>query len=132
MASSPLAEFGVPGPLRDALVGAILSGSKTSTSSLVEQHTVQGASLPKVGDRSAVVDSAGQVVCEIQTTRVGVVPLGAVDLGHARAEGEGFQTVLQWREAHQNFWGSPEMRAELGTEFVLDEVSPPWSWNRSN
>ncbi|WP_261623761.1 hypothetical protein [Nesterenkonia marinintestina] len=29
----PIAEFGAPGPMRDALVAAILSGEKTTTSS---------------------------------------------------------------------------------------------------
>ena len=38
----PVAEFGFPGPLRDALVAAILRGEKTSTTGLLEEHRRDG------------------------------------------------------------------------------------------
>ena len=41
----PLAEFAFPGPLRDQLVAAILSGAKTTTTGLVLSKT---SSLPPV------------------------------------------------------------------------------------
>lgn len=121
MSELPLAEFAFPGPLRDALVAAILDGTKTTTSSLLQQHLAAGEALPQVGECSAVVDSSGQVVCVIQFRAVEVIPLGSVSLAHAVAEGEGFQTVEQWRAAHQTFWGSEQLRAELGPDFVLND-----------
>ena len=38
------------------------------------------------------------------TTAVRVVRAGDVDLQFARDEGEGFETVADWRAAHERFW----------------------------
>jgi uncharacterized protein YhfF len=56
----PVEEYGFPGPLRDALVGAILDGRKTSTTSLVVQYELDDEPLPVVGERGVVVDSSGR------------------------------------------------------------------------
>jgi uncharacterized protein YhfF len=50
----------------------------------------------------------------IETTGVRVLRLAEVDLDHALGEGEGYTSVAGWRAAHERFWHSPEMRAELG------------------
>lgn len=120
-ATLPVAEFAFPGPLRDKLVAAILTGQKTSTSSLAHEYRQIGDELPRVGERSVVIDSAGVPVCVIQNTAVRVVALRDVPRDHAIAEGEGFSTVAQWRAGHERFWNSPESRAELGTDLVIDD-----------
>ena len=102
----PVAEFGFPGELRDRLVVAILSGEKTSTSSLLAEYEQDDDPLSEVGMQYAVVDSDGRRVAVIETTEVRVVPLGEVDLAFARDEGESFETVAEWREAHERFWAS--------------------------
>jgi uncharacterized protein YhfF len=112
----PVAEFAFPGPLRDALVAAILRGEKTSTSSLVAEYEHEGSELPRVGERAVVVDSSGEHVAVIETTEVRVIPVGMVDLDFAREEGEGFTSVAEWRQAHERFWHSREMREALGDE----------------
>ncbi|WP_410813720.1 ASCH domain-containing protein [Micromonospora sp. 067-2] len=118
----PLAEFGFPGPLRDSLVAAILSGAKTSTSGLLVGYERAGESLPEVGELSAVVDSEGRRVAVIELTEVRVVRLVDVELGHALAEGEGDESVAQWRAGHESFWHSPDVRAELGDpDFTVDD-----------
>jgi uncharacterized protein YhfF len=109
----PVSEFGFPGPLRDKLVAAILSGAKTSTSSLLLGYTRDGDPLPQAGDVSAVVDSAGQRVAAIEVTAVRVLRLAEMDLQHVIEEGEGDESVAQWRAAHEEFWHSDEARAEL-------------------
>jgi hypothetical protein len=43
-----------------------------------------------------------------------VVRLADVDLQHALDEGEGDESVAQWRAGHEKFWHSAEVRAELG------------------
>jgi uncharacterized protein YhfF len=58
----PAAEFGFPGPLRDRLVAAILSGAKTSTSGLMVAYEREDEPLPEAGQLSAVLDSAGRRV----------------------------------------------------------------------
>jgi uncharacterized protein YhfF len=118
----PRAEFGFPGPLRDKLVAAILSGAKTSTSALVIAYERAGEPLPRAGRRSAVVDSDDRRVAVIEITDVRVVRLADVDLRHAVDEGEGDESVAQWRAAHEEFWHSREARAELGDpDFTVDD-----------
>lgn len=109
----PTAEFAFPGPLRDRLVAAILSGAKTSTSSLVLAYERENGALPEVGQPSAVVDSAGRRVAVIELIEVRVVRLADVDLQHVLDEGEGDESVAQWRSGHEEFWHSAEARAEL-------------------
>ncbi len=107
-------EFAFPGPLRDQLVAAVLDGSKTTTTSLLTEYERAGEPPPAAGRRHAVADSAGHLVALIETTAVRVLRLAEVDLDHALGEGEGFATVAEWRAGHEQFWHSPEMRAELG------------------
>jgi uncharacterized protein YhfF len=114
----PKAEFAFPGPLRDKLVDAILDGRKVSTTALVVEHEP----LPTVGARSVVVDSAERPVAVIETTSVRVVRLGDVDLDHVVDEGEGHTSIDEWRRAHEAFWRSDEVRAELGDRtFTVDD-----------
>ncbi|MGO1056862.1 ASCH domain-containing protein [Crossiella sp. CA198] len=118
----PKAEFGFPGPLRDRLVAAILGGAKTTTSALVLSYEAAGEPLPEAGQREVVVDSADRPVAVIELTEVRVLRLAEVDLRHALDEGEGDESVAQWRAGHEEFWHSPEVRAELGDpEFTVDD-----------
>jgi uncharacterized protein YhfF len=112
--SLPIAEFAFPGPLRDALVGAILDGSKTSTTGLLEEYHREGTPVEAVGARELVVDSAGRGVAVIETTESAVRRMRDVDLRFAIDEGEGFETVEAWYEAHVRFFTSPETVAALG------------------
>ena len=69
-----------------------------------------------------MVDSAGRRVAVIEVTEVRVVRLGDVDLQHALDEGEGYESVAQWRAGHETFWHSAEVRAELGDPgFTVDD-----------
>jgi uncharacterized protein YhfF len=56
-----------------------------------------------------------------ELTDVRVVRLADVDLRHAVDEGEGDESVAQWRANHENFWRSPEIRAEMGEDFTVDD-----------
>lgn len=114
MSDLPLAEFGFPGPLRDRLVAAVLSGAKTSTTGLHAWHERSGEPLPEVGARFLVVDSDAQGVAVIETTEVEVKRMDEVDLRFAIDEGEGFETVESWWDAHVRFFTSPEMVEALG------------------
>jgi uncharacterized protein YhfF len=116
----PRMEFAFPGPLRDQLVAAVLSGVKTTTTGLLAGYG-DDEPLPEVGDRRVVVDSADQPVAVIEYTDVRVLRLVDVDLRHAVDEGEGDESVAQWRANHEGFWHSDEVRAELGPEFTVDD-----------
>jgi uncharacterized protein YhfF len=118
----PPYEFAFPGPLRDKLVGAVLSGAKTSTTGLFREYEVEGESLPQVGARFAVIDSEERRVAVVEVVDVRVLPLGEVDLQHALDEGEGYASVAQWRAAHEKFWHSDQLREFLkDPEFVVDD-----------
>jgi uncharacterized protein YhfF len=121
-ADLPVAEFGFPGELRDRLVAAILRGEKTSTSTLLADYEADGDPLPEVGSRYAVVDSHGSLVAVIETTELRVIPLREVDLAFAREEGEGFESVAEWRAAHERFWASylPGERVDDTTAVVAE------------
>ena len=110
----PVVEFAFPGPLRDQLVAAILTGEKTTTSSLAVGYAGDGEPLPRPGLREAVVDSAGRRVAVIETTAARVVRLDAVDVAHALGEGEGYASVAEWRAGHERFWHSAQVREEMG------------------
>ena len=114
LSALPRAEFAFPGPLRDELVASILAGTKTATAALLAEYEREGEPLPAVGVRAVVVDSENQPVAVIETTEVRVISAGEVDLQFAIDEGEGFESVADWRAAHERFWHSAEMRAALG------------------
>jgi uncharacterized protein YhfF len=108
--------FAFPGPERDRLVSAVLKGEKTATSSLLAEWLLDEQELPAVGERRDVLDSADNPVASIETTAVDVIRLGDVDLALAREEGEGFESVADWRRAHERFWSDevmPRLPAEL-------------------
>jgi uncharacterized protein YhfF len=117
MSDLPVMEFAFPGPLRDQLVALVLSGAKTTTTGLL----VADEPVPAVGERLAVVDSGGQRVAVIELTDVRVVRLAEVDLRHAVDEGEGDETVAQWRANHEKFWHSAKVRAEMGADFRVHD-----------
>ena len=118
----PIAEFGFPGPLRDQLVTAIRNGTKTSTTSTLSEYTIGSEALPEVGERQIVIDSDGKPAAIIEISAVKRVRLSDVDLQHARDEGEGFESVEEWRRGHEEFWHGDEMRAYVGDpEFVVTD-----------
>ncbi|MBW1598600.1 ASCH domain-containing protein [Streptomyces sp. JJ38] len=121
----PRAEFAFPGPLRDQLVAAILSGAKTSTTSLAAAYDAGEEPLPVVGERRAVVDSRDRPVAVIEVTGVRRLTVGEVDLQHALDEGENHTTVAQWRAEHERFWHSEPVRRELGDpHFTVTDATP--------
>ena len=126
------AEFGFAGtPLRETLVAAVLRGEKTATAGLLVDYERDGDALPEVGERFLVLDNDGVGVAVIETTEVRVLRVGDCDVQFARDEGEGFESVADWRAAHDRYWRSyaDEIRAYLGdpdwdvtdeTEFVAE------------
>ncbi|MFF5446625.1 ASCH domain-containing protein [Streptomyces sp. NPDC012888] len=121
--------LGFPGPLRDELVAAVLSGRKTATTGLLAAYEAEAEPLPAAGDRAGLVDSDERVVAVVEVTEVRVVRLADVGPGHAADEGEGYASVAEWRASHERFWHSAECREALGdpgfrvdddTEVVLE------------
>lgn len=75
-----------------------------------------------MGERSALIDSDGREIAVLEITEVRILRLGDVDLRHVLDEGEGDTSVAGWREGHERFWHSEEMREALGDpEFTVDD-----------
>jgi uncharacterized protein YhfF/isopentenyldiphosphate isomerase len=118
----PRFELAFPGPLRDRLVAAVLSGAKTATTGLLEDYSRLDEPLPVAGERAVVIDSGGVPVAVVETTEVRVLPLGEVGLPYVREEGEGHESVAAWRADHERFWHGEEMREALGDPaFSVDD-----------
>lgn len=118
----PRGEFAFPGPLRDALVTAILTGTKTTTTSLLVEHPRGHDPREDVGTLEAVLDSHDNVVCVIRTTEVQVCRLADVNDEHALAEGEGYADASEWRAGHEQFWRSPEFVDYIGEIDINDDT----------
>lgn len=91
--------------LRRKLVEAVLSGHKTATASLRDGYApYMQERLPRAGDRSVLTGFHDEPTAIIQTTSVEQIRVADVSLAFAQDEGEGFETVADWRQAHERFW----------------------------
>jgi len=107
------------GGLGDRLLGAVLRGEKTATSSLAVEY-LSGEPLPRVGERLTLVDHVGHAHGKVETTRVTIIPLHLVGDDVALDEGEGFADAEAWRRDHVAFW-------EEVTDLVrADAGDPGW------
>jgi len=90
--------------LRRELVAAVLRGEKTATAGLLEDRDEPEG---RAGDRLALLGFDDEPVGIVELTEVRVVPAAEIDLQFARDEGEGFESVEEWREAHERFFEQP-------------------------
>jgi uncharacterized protein YhfF len=88
----------------DALVALVLAGRKRATASLLWTYEATRKRVPAPGDLSIVTDFAGTPLCVIETDRVDVVPLDAVDEAFAADEGEGNGSLAFWRRVHDAYF----------------------------
>lgn len=119
--------FGDPGPLRDELTAAALSGAKTTTASLLADFEMEGEELPTEGQRDVLIDSAGRPVAVVENISCRVSRLADVDDQHAIDEGEGYANAAEFRVAHEGYWNSyiDQVRAKLGDPtFALGDDTP--------
>ena len=113
---SELPPFGLGHPrteLRRQLVEAVLRGEKTATSRLLEEYEADGEPLGATGDRYLLQGYDDEPVAIVELTDARVVPAAQIDEQFARDEGEGFESVEEWRVAHERFFEraiSPETR----------------------
>lgn len=120
----PPFELGYPRTmLRQKLVEAVLRGEKTATAGLRSDYEPEEP-LPRAGGRSVLLGFDDEPVAIVETTEVRVVRAGDVDLAFAVDEGEGFETVADWRRAHENFWADRQIDDDtliVAERFVLVE-----------
>src|SRR5216684_344946 len=96
--------------LRRKLVAAVLRGEKIATASLRDEYAPDtNEPLPQPGESFLLLGYDDEPLGVVRTTELQVVRAADVDLQFARDEGEGFETVEQWRSAHQRFWSELEI-----------------------
>ena len=97
--------FGGTAEQADELLGLVLSGAKTATSSALWSYEAEDEPLPTVGELAVVCDGRGRPRALLRLTDVTVTTLDEVTESHAFAEGEGDRTLAYWRRAHEDFFG---------------------------
>ncbi len=108
MSAFPSFELGYPRTeLRRQLVDAALRGEKIATAGLLEEYDAEGERPESVGSRCDLLGYDDEPVAVVEVTESRVVPAAEIDEQFARDEGEGFETVDDWREAHERFFGRP-------------------------
>ena len=93
--------------LRRKLVDAVLRGDKTATAGLLDDRDLDEEPLGRPGDRRALLGVDDEPVAIVELTELRVVPAAEIDVQFARDEGEGFESVDDWREAHERFFERP-------------------------
>jgi len=90
--------------LRRQLVAAVLRGEKTATAGLLAEYEAEGEQPDTVGDRCVLLGYDDEPVAVVEVTESRVVGAGEIDESFARDEGEGFESVEDWRVAHERFF----------------------------
>ncbi|MEU9078565.1 ASCH domain-containing protein [Kitasatospora sp. NPDC004745] len=111
-------ELGTPDGMRVELNALVLEGRKTTTTGLLADYAAQAEDLEHPGERLALLDVRGRPVAVIEITGIEVTSFAAVAWEHARAEGEGFTSLDDWRAGHRRYWGRLGSVVEDDTEVV--------------
>ena len=93
--------------LRRQLVDALLRGDKTATAGLLSEYEAEGERPNAAGDRCVLLGYDDEPVAVVEVTESRVVAATEIDEQFARDEGEGFDSVEEWRIAHERFFNQP-------------------------
>ena len=106
------------GSSADELAHLVASGQKTATSSAYPLYELKREPLPLSNVYSVILDSKGNAVCVIKTTKITIVPFNEVTEDHAYKEGEGDRSLKHWREVHEKFF--TKALNKVGLHFTSD------------
>ena len=85
----------------DELLSLVKEWKKRGTASSLIAYSVENEPVPKVGDKSIILDSKNRAHLIIVTRKVTVTPFLQVHPYHGYLEGEGDRTLKFWREVHE-------------------------------
>lgn len=103
-------ELGSPGAMRDRLNALVMAGEKTATAGLWKlDYEPDGEALEAVGERQVLLGSDEMPLAIVEITRVESHPFVDVPWELARAEGEGFTSIDDWRERHRKFYADEDV-----------------------
>jgi uncharacterized protein YhfF len=112
-------EIGSPGAMRQRLNQLILDGHKHATAGLLIEYVRQNEELESEGELLALVDDNTQRIATVVVVEVETVPFIEVPWKFAQAEGEGDESLEEWRESHRRFWTNEGDAIEDQTPVVL-------------
>ncbi|MEP6903195.1 MAG: ASCH domain-containing protein [Actinomycetota bacterium] len=107
--------FGNNSEMARELAELVILGKKKATTSLVSVNEITPEIAPIADGYSVVTDFEGNPQCVIQTTEIRHLSFTEVDAQFAFDEGEGDQTLEDWRDRHWRYF--TKEAAELGLEF---------------
>jgi len=96
-------EIGSPGVMRQRLNQLIVDGRKRATAGLLVEYVREDEELESEGELLTVVDDDTRRVATVVVRRVESVPFIEVPWQFAQAEGEGHESLEEWREGHRRF-----------------------------
>lgn len=123
-------ELGTPGQMRARLNGLVLSGAKVATFGHPAEYEAEQEPVEEVGERLVLVDDDACQIGTVEITQVLRRRIDEVTWDLVEAEGEGEETVAQWRAGHIAYWeslGYP-MAADqelIWLRFRLVDPAPP-------
>jgi uncharacterized protein YhfF len=112
-------EIGTPGVMRQRLNQLILDGQKRATAGLLIDYVRENEELASKGDRLALVDDESRRVSTVVVADVATVPFIEVPWSFALAEGEGDESLEEWRDGHRRFWTEHGEAVDDHTPVVL-------------
>jgi uncharacterized protein YhfF len=107
----------------DAGAALILNGTKTLTSSPFWDYP--DGKIPFEGALAVLLDGSQKPRGIVETTRVEIMPFGAITEEMASAYGEGERTVAWWRRVMGAFYQASAARHGL---VLTDETPHIWEW----
>jgi uncharacterized protein YhfF len=97
-------ELGTPGPMRQRLNALVLEGRKRATAGTLDEYEDNEKEF--VGELLALVDDDLARVATVRVTDTREVVFGDVPWSFAQAEGEGHESIEEWREGHRRYWSN--------------------------
>jgi len=111
-------EFGMPGEMRERLTDLVIQGRKRATAGLLAAYAAEDEELERVGERLVVLDNDGRSVATVEITQVDVCAFSQVPWSFLAAEGEGDESVDEWREGHRAEWAAEGVTVDGDTQVV--------------
>jgi uncharacterized protein YhfF len=110
-------ELGTPGPMRQRLNSLVLNGTKRATAGTLDEY--EENEKEHVGERLALVDDNLNKVATVRVTETRDVLFGDVPWSFAQAEGEGHESIEEWRDGHRRYWGDEGISVSDATPVFL-------------
>jgi uncharacterized protein YhfF len=110
-------ELGTPGPMRQRLNLLVLEGKKRATAGTLDEYVDNEKEF--VGEHLALLDDDLARVATVRVTETQEVLFGDVPWSFAQAEGEGHQSIEEWREGHRRFWSNEGLPVSDATPVFL-------------